>query len=482
MSDEESFVILGSTTPTPSLINMADSYATEFSSFPADATATSTQIKQQKLEGSKEEDELEGAVGGVQTLTENSVASIKSDPGSVKTDIREPVKPQEDSILTAPSFQLDGSVSTSNASLLNWPESEAAQPVSVSKFNIYQEFPSMRGQNINTQDLTKLETFCCEHNQLKENLLNSNKCLRQYFSLAEKWQNEIRDFKRQQDVYQSQVVTDNERLRSVVEQLEGKLKEKCAEVESIRVESRQGIEVLSEQHDREMQELRQQVEAIKMTAGSQTEADRKSVTDSEIKWRQELAHLEFSMGEKVRAAEIRKDEWQAEVAGLTEKYSRDLDEIRQRLAQETARVQQLEEQCKNWHDENDVLRINLASAEELNSQLQVQISQAAQKIVEIDAYRAQAEIYERDFEAERAQRTVLSGEKEQLLADLRLLQNRHEQLIGEMESIRRNPQQTGYPHHTESQRAQQQFRCPVCSRVFLDLSTLNRHINDCLDN
>ncbi|XP_055701445.1 NF-kappa-B essential modulator isoform X2 [Phlebotomus papatasi] len=466
MCDEESFVILGST-PTPSMECLAQSYATdlgseEFSSLPEVSAAP----------GSKNASlvEEEGAVGGVSK--EESIATSSDATDSVKVAI-EPPKVPETEVLSPPSFQLNSTVT--QASLVNWPEtSQAPQSLSTSHFNIYSEFPSMKGQNIASQDLSKLENFYCEHNQLKENLLNSNRCLRQYFALAEKWQNEIRDFKRQQDVYQTHVVGENERLRGVVEQLEGRLREKNGELEGIRAENRQAIEALSEQHDRELQELREELKGLREVRDS----GEKSTADAEIKWRQEMAHLEFSMGEKLRVAEMKESQWHQEVAGLTEKFSGEMHEMRQRLAQETARVAQLEEQCRNFHAENDALKVNLVSAEEVNRMLRADSADALQKVEQIEAFKMQAELFERDFEAERAARTVLAGEKEQLLADLRLLQNRHEQLIGEMESMR-NPR-SGYPH-PESQRSRQ-FRCPVCSRLFLDLSTLNSHVNDCLDS
>lgn len=186
-----------------------------------------------------------------------------------------------------------------------------------------------------------------------ENLLNSNRCLRQYFALAEKWQNEIREFKRHQDVCQTHVVGENERLRGVVDQLENRLMEKNGELEGIRAENRQAIEALSEQHDRELQELREELKGLREVRDS----GEKSTADAEIKWRQEMAHLEFSMGEKLRMAEMKESQWHQEVAGLTEKFSGEMHEMRQRLAQETARVAQLEEQCRNFHAENDALKV-----------------------------------------------------------------------------------------------------------------------------
>uniref|UniRef100_A0A6B2EFC9 Putative rho-associated coiled-coil n=1 Tax=Phlebotomus kandelakii TaxID=1109342 RepID=A0A6B2EFC9_9DIPT len=468
MCDEESFVILGST-PTPSMECLARSYATEtasgeFSSLPD--VSVHMEAKAPSLD-------TEGAVGGVkeQSLS-RSTASDTVD--SVKAAAMEAPLPPDDDVLTPPEFQLNSIVS--QASVVNWPEtSQTAPSISSNHFNIFSEFPSMKGQNIASQDLSKLENFYCEHNQLKENLLNSNRCLRQYFALAEKWQNEIRDFKRQQDVYQTHVVGENERLRGVVEQMEQRLVEKNAEMEALKVENRQCIEALVEQHDREIEELRQQLQAAKVMVG---EEGRRSSTEAELKWRQEMDHMEFTLGEKLRVAEMKEGQWHQEVAGLTEKFSKDMQEMRQRLAQESAKVVELEEQCRNWHSENDCLRVNLVAAEELNGRMRSDTGDTAQKMEQLEAFKLQAEIFERDFEAERAARTVLVGEKEQLLVDLRLLQNRHQQLIGELESMR-NPR-SGYPH-PESQRTRQ-FRCPVCSRLFTDLSTLNSHVNDCLDN
>ncbi|XP_059609260.1 NF-kappa-B essential modulator [Phlebotomus argentipes] len=464
MCDEESFVILGST-PTPSMEQLAQSYATETASGVFSSLPEVSVHPEVKMPSIKSED---GAVGG-ETVKEESMTTSKASSDtvdSVKAALDAPLPP-DDGILTPPDFQLN---STVTQSLVSWPE--ASPSLSTSHFNIYSEFPSMKGQNIASQDLSKLENFYCEHNQLKENLLNSNRCLRQYFALAEKWQNEIREFKRQQDVYQTHVVGENERLRGVVEQLEARLREKNAELDAIRAENRQSIEALSEQHDRELQALRVQMEELKVG-----EHERRSSVDAELKWRQEMAHMEFTMSEKLRAAEVKEGQFQQEMAGLTEKFSADMYEMRHKLAQEVARVAELEGQCKVWHEENDCLRVNLTAAEELNAKLRADVAEVTQQVEQIEAFKMQSELFKADFEAERAARTVLVGEKDQLLADLRLLQNRHEQLIGEMESMR-NPR-SGYPH-PEPQRSQ--FRCPICSRSFTDLSSLNRHINDCLDN
>ncbi|XP_055690690.1 NF-kappa-B essential modulator [Lutzomyia longipalpis] len=473
MSDEESFVILGSS-PTASIENLARSYATEtatgdFSSLPENShTPDVVDAKMPSLESQ------EGAVGGMVPKEESlKVSTASSDAiDSVKMKIEAPKA--EEASLTPPNFQLNSIVS--QASLVNWPtQSQAPPSLSTSHFNIYSEFPSMRGQNIASSDISKLENFYCEHNQLKENLLNSNKCLRQYFALAEKWQNEIREFKKQQDSYQTHVLTENERLRGVVEQLEARLREVGTDAGAVHAEHKHSIEALCEQHSREIQELRAQLEAAK---AMHSEEERKNSADAEIKLRQEVEQLQFAMGEKLRMAEMKESQWQQEVAGLTEKYTMDINEVRQRLAQAQAKVTSLEEECRIWHAENDCLKVNLVAAEELNKKLQHDLGAVSQNMDQIEAFKMQAEIFERDFEAERAARTVLAGEKEQLLADLRLLQNRHEQLIGEMEGMR-NPR-SGYPH-PESQRTRQ-FRCPVCSRLFLDLSTLNSHVNGCLDN
>uniref|UniRef100_A0A1L8DTU2 Putative polyubiquitin binding domain of nemo n=1 Tax=Nyssomyia neivai TaxID=330878 RepID=A0A1L8DTU2_9DIPT len=460
MCDEESFVILGST-PTPSMECLARSYATDatgdFSSIPnAPHEPLDTKMPS-----------LEGAVGGISSqeasLTTSKASSDEID--SIKVKMEAPKV--EDAQLSPPNFQLNSIVS--QASIVNWPSATQAPPsLSTSHFNIYSEFPSMKGQNIASSDISKLENFYCEHNQLKENLLNSNRSLRQYFALAEKWQNEIREFKKQQDVYQTHVMAENERLRGVVEHLEGRLGETRDSLQY-----KQQIEVLTEQHHKEMQELRAQLESSRVM-----QDERKNSADAELKWRQEVEQLEFAMGEKLRVAEMKENQWQQEVAGLTEKYSSDINEVRQRLAQAQAKIVCLEGDCRRWHEENDCLKVNLVAAEELNRKLQQDMAEMQQNVEQIEVFKVQTEIFERDFEAERAARTVLAGEKEQLLADLRLLQNRHEQLIGEMEGMR-HPR-SGYPH-PESQRPRQ-FRCPVCSRVFLDLSTLNGHVNGCLDN
>uniref|UniRef100_U5EYK8 Putative nf-kappa-b essential modulator n=1 Tax=Corethrella appendiculata TaxID=1370023 RepID=U5EYK8_9DIPT len=185
---------------------------------------------------------------------------------------------------------------------------------------------------------------------------------------------------------------------------------------------------------------------------------------------------------------------------------------------------------KDYIDQLNLLQINLASAEELtkltNSNLtkhqsvEKELEKKLQdKEVEIkslkndyDVLNVQVDVYKNDFEAERKSREKIAGENDKLSMDLKLLQRRNHELIAELQQTRNDsnlanvrastsssspPRQRSTPERGNimaepSANVQQQpneneqiyerptLACPLCAKIYRDISSLSLHAADCL--
>ncbi|XP_017022411.1 NF-kappa-B essential modulator isoform X2 [Drosophila kikkawai] len=454
MSDEESFVILGSS-PYSSLLPDAGGVVRdgldsgEEAMEPPASSSTSSQLKQEKQQ------------------------PVSSGPASSS-----------------------GTASMSASQQLRSLDSEAPQSLAASfimgevksdvlKSSVYSQFPSLCSLQASAEDVVKLQNMMTEYLTLKTTLDKVNNTMLNYHKLTQQWRQEAADreqqCKQQLLECQEQVIS----LRAENQQLKADLETKIAQ-----------IEMVQDFSQKEQDDLRKSVsEKTSLINNMRVEIDK-------------LQQLKMHSFEFVpeEGAKAEPDAALALNYVQRDEHDRQVRELKHQLSEVVAENLEIREMKKTYIEEIDCLKVNLTSAQELMGKMQRDIDELKakdiQKQEEIEHLKTQNDIYRRDFEMERADREKNAGEKEQYLMDLRSLQRKNQELIEALAESHRASKSASPASSLSSSRSSLReeqrpvldptgaaasrtpeaiLRCPICSKSFNALSVLQSHVNDCLD-
>lgn len=497
MSDEESFVILGSS-PTPSMeayssvnnipIKRDNSKLTKDCSIENELKKIS--LRSHTYNGNIDNSEISNASFSMLSPSLNGINSIPLN--RAQTSI------QSDKINSAPDPVCNSRHPLGSINLTpNKVASNSLPPNLATKFllgeinsetikeSVLTQFPSLCTSEPNTGDIIKLQLFINEYEGLKENLRTTNSAMRQHFALIQKWQNDMKAYKEEQREQMAKLRNENAELRT---ELESKL-------EIIKVNE----EIMKRENADLIQSMSEKTSVINNLS----------------------AHIEKLENQQHMSYEIVKNSSKSVESDIEHEYvlasehKRQLKEIERKLSAVTAENLQFQDMKKMYIDEIDCLKVNLVSAEELLKKAQADINVLKSKDMErgelfekyekdkdalrqeVDLLKAQLEVYRTDFEMERTSRENLAGEKEQLISDIKMLQRRNQELTEECARIRSfeapttsaSPggkltlsSRTGPKQETgEFNNKSHHYICPICSVRFTDLTSLEYHIQSCLD-
>lgn len=237
------------------------------------------------------------------------------------------------------------------------------------------EFPSLSASQLTEADFNKLQAIIEEYQHLKQNLLQANAVIRQYFSVVEKWQNDVKESRTTDRKRITVLLGDKMTLSRQVEQLEAErqaanqlLAEKCKELEAFG----------------QLRQQQQQQQQVVLGSPAGDMIPRQTYKAVERQLSELLAHnLQY------------KD--------MEQNY---IEEIQCLKANQTA-MQTLQGDLDRQREANRKMFEDLNNAREQN---QVLIQQA--------------EIFHKDFLQERDARQRMAGEREQLLAEINELRTR----------------------------------------------------------
>ncbi|XP_017070483.1 NF-kappa-B essential modulator isoform X2 [Drosophila eugracilis] len=443
MSDEESFVILGSS-PYPSLMP-------EGKSLVFDGLGDVAEAKESIASTSAQQPPLSSAPSAM-TASQEQPLSLESGAS------------QHQSL--AASFIM-GEVQSD-----------------VLKNSVYSQFPSLCSLQASAEDVVKLQHMMTEYVSLKKTLDKVNITMRDYHKLTQQWRQEAADKEQQyrEQLRECQVLV--EKLREENQKLKEDLETKMVQ-----------IEVVQEFSQKEQSELRQSI------------SEKKSLIDNmrvEIDKLQQIKMHSFEFvpedGGKTEA-----DPDKALNYVQREEHDRQVRELQGQLSKLVAECLEVNDMKKTYIEEIDCLKVNLTSAQELMGKMQRDINELKAKDIEkqemIEHLQTQNDIYRKDFEMERADREKNAGEKDQYLMDLRALQRRNQELIEALAeshkaskapspapslsssrtSLREEQRPVLDPNGAASRTSDAVLRCPICSKSFNALSVLQSHVNDCLD-
>ncbi|XP_032590238.1 NF-kappa-B essential modulator isoform X2 [Drosophila grimshawi] len=442
MSDEESFVILGSS-PLSSLHFYANSL----------------------------HDGLE--------MEENG--SVVEDGPQAQSNVDSPASLSQLSTLSEQTKSAEGSLPTTlpsqQTSLATGFLMGEVKP-DVLKNSVYSQFPSLCSMQACAEDVVKLQTMMTEYIGLKQTLDKVNHTMQEYYKITQQWRQEaaIREQQYQDQLKQCQMQI--EKLTVENQQLKKELE---TNLEQIRL--------VEDMHQKEHDDLRQSVsEKSSLINNMRVQID---------KLQQHQLHS-YDFVPDVDNAE-------PEIDIKREKHESQVKDLQRQVSELLAENLEIKDMKKTYVDEINCLKVNLTSAEELLNAMRVDVNQLrakdAQKDEEIAYLKTQIDIYRRDFEMERADRQKNAGEKEQYLVDLRALQRRNQELIESLAEVHNSKKviHTATGAVQSSLRAEQRpvrvldptgaaartsdsfMRCPICLKSFSSLSVLQSHVNDCLD-
>ncbi|XP_037714299.1 NF-kappa-B essential modulator isoform X2 [Drosophila subpulchrella] len=447
MSEEESFVILGSS---------------PYSSLQPDVSSL-------VFDGLDDVQEAKEPVAS--TSTQQTVAAMASVPGSMTSS---QVQPKS----------LDSGSSQHQSLAASFIMGEV--PSDVLKNSVYSQFPSLCSLQASAEDVVKLQNMIAEYAALKSTLDKLNHTMLNYHKLTQQWRQEAADreqhCKDQLQECQAQV----EQLRDENQKLKADLETKMEQ-----------IKVVQDFSQKEQDELRQSV------------SEKKSLIDNmrvEIDKLQQLKMHSFEFVPE-DGGKTDPDPDKALHYVQRDEHDRQVRDLQRQLSKLLAENLEINEMKKTYIEEIDCLKVNYTSAQELMDKMQRDINELKARDIQkqevIEHLQTQNDIYRKDFEMERADREKNAGEKEQYLMDLRALQRRNQELIEALaeshkankagsaspssslsssrSSLREDQRPVLDPTAAASRTSDSVLRCPICSKSFNALSVLQSHVNDCLD-
>lgn len=443
MSEEESFVILGSS-PMPSLCSHGNSLL-------HDAL---------DQDGDTVDDKLKPKENGTPPASLSQQSNVpeltKSNESSLPTTL-----PSEPNSLAA-SF-LMGDVN---------PD--------VLKNSVYSQFPSLCSMQACAEDVVKLQTMMTEYMALKQTLDKVNHTMQEYYKITQQWRKEAaareEEYKEKLQECQTQIDKLNDENRQLKKEVDINL-EQMRLVEDIR----------QKEHD----ELRQSVsEKSSLINNMRVEIDK-------LQQHQVPSFEYVPEAVKSEGDYIKRDEHELQVKDLKRQMSTLLAENLEIIDMKNTYIEEINCLKVNLTSAEELLNEARADIKDLKAK-------NVQQEDEITNLKTQIEIYRRDFEMERADREKNAGEKELYLVDLRALQRRNQELIEALANAHKSRKSSPTPStsatsSTSSLREDQRpvrvldptgaaaktadavLRCPICSKSFGALTVLQSHVNDCLD-
>lgn len=388
--------------------------------------------------------------------------------------------------------------------------------------SLFQTFPSLMQSSMPIDEVQLLQHLMNEHGQMKESLQKSNVAMRKNFTSIQKWQDEAKA------KFADQVRTIDEQ-RSTIEKLESEnelLKQVVASAENRAAEQDKRATEQKIVVEKALEEAQKQIQAERASALGEIHELQKAVSEKESilkNMAQEIERLELEKQEFV-VVKSNKPEPNGVQFIAIEEHNRQIKVLQREMSVIVAKNLELEDMKKVYIDELNCMRVNLAAAEEVYKKSQLQMERQAKEMEtkdvtlaenlrelktlaeQVDVLTAQLDIYKNDFDAERTARTELASEKDRILTDLKLLQKRNQQLIQEVQNGRaaeenatraanesidkRNtpPPKAGTSAESvavASSEEEQSYKrailyCPLCSQGYKDLGTLQNHVEDCV--
>lgn len=493
MSDEESFIILGST-PTPSM----EQY---ISNNPA------------SLAGNRM------AASTTQTIS-NNFSLIQAD---------ESLKVSSMKITTPPKSVQPSAASPAPDSIRQGSNPLAASVImGETKSSLFQTFPSLTQSTMSLDEIQMLQHLMTEHGQMKESLQKANVAMRKNFTNIQKWQDEVKA------KYSDQVRTIDEQCATIarLEEENGKLKQLVAAGEARAVDQEKRAAELKITLEKALDEVQKQIQAERASALAEVEEMKKALSEKESILKNMAREIERLELEKQEFVVVKSNKPDASDGGVQlvakEEHDRQIKVLQREMSVIVAKNLESEDMKKVYIDELNCMRVNLTAAEEVFAKNRAQLERQAREIEtkdvslaenirelktlaeQVDVLTAQLDIYKNDFEAERTARAELASEKDRILTDLKLLQKRNQQLIEEVQNGRlaeeratraanesldkREPSPpvaasvqgaVGGAASAAAAPEEQAYNpvilyCPLCSQGYRDLSTLQNHVEDCV--
>lgn len=497
MSDEESFIILGST-PTPSMEQFV--------------SGGEGQFRQESMAASKLM-----ATSTTQTIS-NNFSLIQAADESLKSltsmKITSPPKSMQ---------QVAGMAAPDPVSIKPSNPLAASVIMGETKSSLFQTFPSLMQSSMPLDEVQMLQVLMTEHGQMKESLQKANLAMRKNFTNIQSWQDEVKD----KYTKQVQKIEEQSAIIGKLEEENDKLKQLVVAGEARAADQEKRAAELKITLEKALDEVQMQIQAERASALGELDELKKALSEKESilkNMAREIERLELEKQEFVVVKPNKPDASDSGAQFITkEEHDRQIKVLQREMSVIVAKNLEFEDMKKVYVDELNCMRVNLTAAEEIFAKNRAQLERQAKEIEtkdvslaenirelktlaeQVDVLTAQLDIYKNDFEAERTARSELASEKDRVLTDLKLLQKRNQQLIEEVQNGRvaeeratraanesldkrePSPSLATSAHGVKGAAASEEqtydrpiLYCPLCTEAYRDLVTLQAHVEDCV--
>lgn len=232
MSDDESFIVLGST-PTPSLEQYVSGNVQRQESLPGKTMATSAaQTISNNFSLIRGDESLK-------SLSPKSVQSVQGSPSGV-------------------------------ASMNGSNPLAASVIMGETKSSLFQTFPSLMNSSMPLDEIQMLQHLMNEHGQMKENLQMANVAMRKNFTSIQKWQEEVKAkyahqvrLNDEQNAIITQLKEDNDKLKQLVLAGETRVAEQDKRAAELKISLEKALDEVQNQSQAERAAAQAELDELK---------------------------------------------------------------------------------------------------------------------------------------------------------------------------------------------------------------------------
>uniref|UniRef100_A0A1A9WJX5 CC2-LZ domain-containing protein n=1 Tax=Glossina brevipalpis TaxID=37001 RepID=A0A1A9WJX5_9MUSC len=337
--------------------------------------------------------------------------------------------------------------------------------VDVLKTSVYSQFPSISMQ-ASAEDIVKLQNLLTEHTQLQTTLAKFTNTMQQYHRSTLQYKEERQKAEKRCNEQLKECQKQIQQLQNENAHLKKNIETQLDQIKAldvVRQKDREDMIQSISEKSALIENMRVQIEKLEQSQLASYEVLATTTSKNRNSSNEEIY--------------IKRDE-----------HVKVVKRLQSQLSELLAKNLDFKDVEKQYIDELNCLKVNLAAAEELIKRSRAEIQEVnANKQEKIESLNQRItlleqrnEVHRRDFEIEQQSRVKAVGEKQLVLKDLRILQKRNQQLIEERQNQieQYGTSAAAFP----IQQSSSHYRCPVCDKVFKSLMILHGHVNECIDN
>ncbi|XP_041447982.1 NF-kappa-B essential modulator isoform X2 [Drosophila obscura] len=354
----------------------------------------------------------------------------------------------------------------------------------VLKNSVYSQFPSLCSMQASAEDVVKLQNMMEEYVSLKKTLDMVNRTMMDYHKLTQQWRQEAADreeqYKHQLKECQEQV----EKLRVENQELKAELETKLEQ-----------IQIVQDMGHKEQDELRQSVsEKTSLINNMRVEIDKlQQIKQNSYEFVPEDGNKTAEQEVSNPLKYVQREEHDRQIRELKRELSKMLAENLQVNDMKKVYIQEIDCLKVNLTSAEELMHkmqcdINQIKARDIQRQEQIEHLQTQNEIYRKDFEMERADREKNAGEKEQYLLDLRSLQRRNQELIEALAESQKSPKSGSpspsssgLSSLREEQRPVLDPTGAAARQSVSGMRCPICSKPFNSLSVLQSHVNDCLD-